>query len=117
MHKRVGFKPGEIPKGAKPFKKGQSGNPSGRPANPFPALIRRATKDGELIVNTALNLLKRGRSEKTRAWACEFLRDTGWHRPVQGVRGMDDDGNSIPLTIEYVSAGAKAAARTAGRKD
>lgn len=83
------------------FKPGTSGNPGGRPKNPFPALIRENTKDGHEIVATVLRVLRKSKSDKSRMWAAEWLRDTGWHKPVQGVRGMDDDGNDAPLRIVY----------------
>lgn len=83
------------------FRKGQSGNPGGQPKNPFPALIRRETNDGEEIVRRVLGVLRRPRSQRMLMWAAEFLRDTGWHKPVQGLRGMDDDGNDAPIRIAY----------------
>jgi len=89
------------PNPGKKFKPGQSGNPSGRPKNPFPALIREATQDGKLIVDKVLKLFKKTQSEKTLLWCAEFLRDTGWSKPVQGIRGVDEDGNSAPIGIIY----------------
>lgn len=84
------------------FQPGVSGNPSGRPKNPFPALIREATGDGEEIVKKVLKVLRRSKSDKSIMWAAEWLRDTGWHKPVQGIRTTDEDGEDAPLQISYV---------------
>lgn len=82
------------------FKKGQSGNPAGTVKNPFPKLIREATGDGKEIVEGVLDIFRFSQSEKTRMWAAEFLRDTGWHKPVIGLRNGDGD-DSDPFRIVY----------------
>lgn len=99
---RVNNRPPEGLGKATQFKPGQSGNPAGTTKNPFPALIRKATNDGNEIVEVALAVLRQTRSLNARMWAAEFLRDTGWHKPVVGIKGSDDDGNDAPIRIEYV---------------
>lgn len=97
-----GFKRGDENEGkATQFKPGVSGNPSGGPKNPFPALIREATENGGEIVRRVLKIMRETQSDKTRMWAIEWLRDTGWCKPVQGVRGSDEDGNDAPLRIVF----------------
>lgn len=83
------------------FKQGQSGNPGGRPKNPLAALIREKTKDGEKIVEVAFKLLS-SKKESSRQWACEFLRDTGWHKPIQGIKSVDGEGNDVLPAIQFV---------------
>lgn len=83
------------------FKKGQSGNPAGTTKNPFPKLIREATNNGQEIIDGVLDIFRFSQSEKTRMWAAEFLRDTGWHKPVIGIRGTDDEGNDSPLRVIF----------------
>jgi hypothetical protein len=89
------------------FQKGESGNPGGRPKNPFGELIRKATNDGEEVVNKVLSILRKSKSEKMIMHAAEWLRDTGWHKPIQGIKAVDDDGNSIPFQIQFVSVDKK----------
>lgn len=90
------------PKGK--WKPGQSGNPGGQQKNPFPALIRKYTNDGELIIQRVLWVLKNGKSYGAVMQAAEFLRDTGWWKPVQGIRGADMEGNDRPVQVQYVDS-------------
>lgn len=82
------------------FKPGQSGNPAGTLKNPFPKLIREATDNGAEIINTVLGILRNSTSDKTKMWAAEYLRDTGWHKPVIGVRNGEGDGDD-PFRIVF----------------
>jgi hypothetical protein len=95
------FAPGDDSRRAAGFKPGESGNPDGYAKNPFPKLIREATDNGGELVNGVLEIFRKSKSEKLKMWAAEWLRDTGWHKPVQGLRSMDEDGNDAPLAIVY----------------
>jgi len=94
-------------KEATQFKPGQSGNPNGRPKNPFGELIRAKTNNGEEIVDKALSVLRTSRKNAEILHAAEWLRDTGWHKPIQGVRAVDDEGNDIPMVLFVPSTGQK----------
>lgn len=84
------------------FKPGQSGNPGGRPTNPFGELIRKKTKDGEEIVDKVLEVLRKSKKNSEILWAAEWLRDTGWHKPIQGLRQVDGEGNDVLHPIQFV---------------
>lgn len=88
------------------FKPGQSGNPGGRPKNPLSELIREKTNQGQEIVEVALKSL-RSEKKSDQQWACEFLRDTGWHKPIQGIRSVDENGDDVSPAIVFVPAGKK----------
>lgn len=83
------------PARGRPFSKGQSGNPGGRPRG-FGALIREATDDGEELVRTVLAVLRSRRTAaRDRLRAAEFLADRGWGRPSQAIELEP----SAPLTF------------------
>jgi len=66
--------------------KGQSGNPGGRPKDVLGQMIRDANGVPEKIMGTALRILSNKKlGWKANAWASEFLRDTGWGKPVTMV--------------------------------
>lgn len=70
------------------FVKGQSGNPGGRPrgAAEMARLIRKATNDGASLVKHAVKVWRDPKaSERSRAWAHEWLTDRGFGRAVQSV--------------------------------
>lgn len=71
----------------RPFQKGRSGNPGGRPAIPLElkqavrALTRDALKTLELGVKGKLG----GDTAKTRLVAAQAILDRGWGKPAQAV--------------------------------
>ena len=74
----------------RPFQKGTSGNPGGRPRGLRDA-IRRATSDGDVLVKMMMRVLA-GRHVRLhgrvfyptldRLWACGWLADRGWGQPA-----------------------------------
>jgi Family of unknown function (DUF5681) len=77
--------------------KGESGNPSGRPRG-FVSEIRRQTKNGFELVSFALRVLRNEEAEmRDRAWACTYLTDRGFGKPVQG---LEFDGPAmVPASV------------------
>ncbi|WP_352782576.1 DUF5681 domain-containing protein [Mesorhizobium sp. M0643] len=68
----------------KPFKKGQSGNPGGRPkdVNNVRDLARTFTRDA---INTLAQICKKGKTEPARVSASTALLERGWGKPLQQV--------------------------------
>jgi 2-hydroxychromene-2-carboxylate isomerase len=74
------------------FQPGQSGNPNGRPKNPFGELIRKQTNNGQEIVDKVLNILRNAEKNADVMWAAEWLRDTGYGKPAQAIALTDTNG-------------------------
>jgi hypothetical protein len=69
----------------RPWPKGESGNPGGRPRG-FVTEIRRQTKNGFELVSFALRVLRNEEAEmRDRAWACTYLTDRGFGKPTQAL--------------------------------
>ena len=86
------------------FKRGNKANPKGRPPNPFPALIRNKSQNGRLIVKKMWDTFMTTKDENMRHKYGEFLRDTGWGRPVQQIDTIAGDGETAFIPVVYVPA-------------
>ena len=84
--------PGKKKPRGKPFKKGVSGNPSGRPA--VPAEVRDACRALSLEAIQVLERAMRAKDVKARIAAANALLDRAWGKPNQPL-GNDPDN---PLT-------------------
>jgi hypothetical protein len=82
----MAFEKGITPEGAKPFKKGQSGNPKGRPKLPnlkeAMAKVLAEEKDGMVALDAVL-LKLRQMAMKGNPKAIEMLLDRGYGKPNQ----------------------------------
>jgi len=98
------FQKGEIPKGAKPFKKGQTGNPNGRPKLPdlkeAIAKILSEEKDGHTALETILAAL-RAKAAKGDVRAAQELLDRGFGKAQQ----KNENQNSVDVQIRIVREG------------
>ena len=95
------FEPGKIPKGAKPFKKGQSGNPKGRPKMPdlseAIAKVLAEEKDGITALELILAAL-RAKAAKGDVRAAQELLDRGFGKSRQNI----DNSGTITIKRETV---------------
>lgn len=79
-----------IPPGLIPFRKGQSGNPGGRPkgSRAFAAKIREMTRNGEEVIEVALEIMRRGAEDKDRIAAAKFLAERMFGRAPLTITGQ-----------------------------
>jgi len=96
------FKKGETPQGAKPFKKGQSGNPKGKkPKIPqldvLLAEVLGEEKDG-IEAAKAILMALRAKATKGDVRAAEVLLDRAYGKAKQGIELSGSVGTTIVFT-------------------
>jgi Family of unknown function (DUF5681) len=81
----------------RPFKKGQSGNPSGRSkdAHTISQLAKAYTEEA---IEKLASIMRTGRTEQAQVRAAEALLDRGWGRPAQHV-GRNEAAEPINVII------------------
>jgi hypothetical protein len=80
-----------------PFKKGQSGNPNGRPRGQTRAIANlafEARKHSVLALKTLVDICRKGETESLRMAAANALLDRGFGRPTQSIDLSAD--NPVP---------------------
>lgn len=88
------------------FKKGRSGNPSGRrkkteEEKQLEALCKEKTQDA---LNTILLIMQNGDNERNRLAAAQYVIDRGWGKARQEVEHSGKDGQPIKMNmvVEFV---------------
>ncbi len=87
------------------FKKGQSGNPGGRPKE-LGDIRELARAHTTAAIETLVRALD-AKSEQTRVTAAEALLSRGWGKPQQSVEMSGKDGAPLPPTRIELVAGVK----------
>src|SRR5262252_3754920 len=86
----------------RPFVKGQSGNPAGRPRG-FVRAIREQTRDGDELVAFMVRVFRgevEGARLRDRLEAATWLADRGFGKPTLGVELAGKDGEALlPLAV------------------
>jgi Family of unknown function (DUF5681) len=82
--------------GLRPFVKGQSGNPGGRPKTGFGALLREETRDGAELAEFMLDVFRgKRRSLKLRMEAATWIADRAFGRPIQATEVSGPDSGPV----------------------
>ena len=81
------------------YRKGQSGNPGGRPRAAALAIAKKfrvATDDGDEVRQFVIDVMRgklRGVDDaKSRRWACDVVLDRGWGKPQQFIEITNGEG-------------------------
>lgn len=111
----------------RPWNKGQSGNPGGRPKGLGESVRKLVGNDGEKLIQ-ALLAIAVGKAEdrkklfgagvrvslRDRLEAIKQLCDRGWGKPIQSIEHSGPDGGPIEstgLSAEEIAARAEALAK------
>jgi hypothetical protein len=83
--------------------KGKSGNPNGRPKDPFAVQIRERTNNGKLLVDKAFQLLESD-DEDIQVKALNWLGDRGWGKPMStmDLSELDNNGKAVLFAVSLL---------------
>lgn len=83
------------------FKKGQSGNPSGRRAiTPEERTLMDMCKDKTPeALATILQIMAEGDNDRNKLTAATYIIDRGWGKAVQAIEHGNRDGKALEITV------------------
>lgn len=105
MAESSGDEPKKRKAGGRPFKKGQSGNPGGKP-KALREVIALARSHTVLSINTLAEIAAKGDSEQARLGAANALLDRAWGKPKDTVALEGEGGGPLQIVIRRESDGA-----------
>lgn len=85
----------------RPFKKGQSGNPSGLPKD-LREVIHLARSHTVTAINALAEIAGKGTSEAARVSASEALLNRAWGKPKDTVELTGAEGAPLGLVVKIV---------------
>lgn len=85
-----------MPRG-RPFEKGKSGNPGGRPAG-LAAFREKAQKVADIALKVLVEALKDD-DVRNRVAAAKEILDRAWGKPTQEITGMNQDAQQITVIV------------------
>lgn len=78
--------------GGRPFEKGKSGNPGGRPKSDY-RLKELAQQYTEEALQTLVEIMRTSDDDKARVSAADKIHDRGYGKPAQSVDITNSDGS------------------------
>jgi len=82
-----------MPGPGRPFQKGKSGNPGGRP-RALAEIQHLAREQSEEAVKTLVEIMRNAKSETARIHAADKILDRGWGKAAQSVSATVDEKRS-----------------------